>query len=582
MIHPGRGILPAGRSTTLGAAILMLVSALAVGPRGLHAQEQPVGRLELRADPEIEEMIDDLRDEIPRRMEQQGLPGLAIALVDRDGIVWAEGFGTTERAGGRPVTTKTMFNIQSMSKTVSATGVLAAVRDGLVDLDEPITTYLPGFSVHSRFEENPASRMTLRHLLSHRAGFTHEAPMGNNYNPSYPSWDEYIRSISDTWLRYPVGERYSYSNLGVDLAGYILQTVSGRPFPDYMATTLFSPLGLTRSSMDWSVIRADGNRAVGHSNGFDDVPLEYGLIPSGGFNGSVEDVAEFVRFHLNEGRVGDGQLIARSILEEMYTIQFAVEGQVQGYGLGLGKYLRYGDYFYSHNGGGFGFLSHMAWYPAWGVGVVVLTNSTDNNLTSGFPFQVMSRVLQATLGRVPPEVRPFPDLEPGNISDDRQARLAGHYIGRSIEMSLELEENGDARVRVGNQSVPLHFLGPASAFADSPEGRIRIRFSLDETGRPRFLEMAHNGQSADYNGGPADGPGPDKPEWSVYEGEYTHSVWDQQTRRISLHKRDGTLFFNELRLEEYLPGLFFSSTGEALDLRGPVPTWRNIRLEKVR
>jgi CubicO group peptidase (beta-lactamase class C family) len=565
----------AGRSVVVVAAVVTLLVSCEPVPPG-RAQEAPKP-LDLRNDPEIADVIEDLREEIPRRMAQQDLPGLAIALVDRDGIVWAQGFGTTQRDDGRPVDTETMFNIQSMSKTVTATGVLTAIRDGLVDLDEPITTYLPEFTVHSRHAEQPERRMTLRHFLTHRAGFTHEAPMGNNYDPSYPSWGEYIESISDTWLRYPVGERYSYSNLGVDLAGFILQTVSGIPFPEYMARHVLEPLGLERSSMDWDVIRADGNRAVGHAEGFDEVPLEYGLIPSGGFCGSVKDVAEFVRFHLNEGSVGNRQLIPRSILEEMYTIQFPVDGQVQGYGLGLGKYLRFGDYYLGHNGGGFGFLSHMAWYPQFGVGVVVLTNSTDNNLTGGFPVQVMSRVLRATLGRVPPEVRPFPDLEPVRISSERQRRLAGHYIGRGLEMSLELEEGG-ARFRVGNRSAPLRFLGPAEAFADSPEGRIRIRFSLDATGRPVYLEMAHNGQSADYNGGPADPPGPDRPEW----GEYSHSVWGQQTRRIRLHRRNGYLYFDELRMEEYLPGFFFSSTGEALDLRSPVPTWRNIRLRKAR
>lgn len=569
------------RTRSTAAVVLTLLASLVVLRQGLTAQHPSQESLDLRENPEIERVIEGVRAEIQQLMNEQDLPGLAMALLDREGIVWAEGFGTTERDGGRPVDTETMFSIQSMSKAVSATGVLAAVRDGLVSLDEPITTYLPEFTVHSRHEESPERRVTLRHLLSHRAGFTHEAPMGNNYDPSFPSWDAYIRSISDTWLRYPVGERYSYSNLGVDLAGYILQTVSGKRFPDYMAESVFEPLDLKRSSMDWKVIREDGNRAIGHSEGYDKVPLEYGLIPSGGFYGSVEDVAEFVRFHLNEGRVGDRQIIPRSILGEMYSIQFPMEGQIQGYGLGLTKYLRYGDCFYTHTGAGFGFRSHMSWYPQYGVGVVVLTNSTDNNLTVGFPYQVMNRVLQATIGEVPPQIQAYDDLEPVEIGIAQQQRLAGQYIGRGFRLLIEVDDLGTATVRVLGQSLPLRFLSPDEAFTDAQDGRSLFRFSLDDGGRPVYLELVNDGQSFDFNGGPNDPPGPDKPEWSTYEGEYTYTVWGQRTVSNDLHRQDGYLYFNDLRLQEHLPGLFFSSTGEVLDLRGPVPTWRNIRLTKV-
>ena len=100
----------------------------------------------------------------------------------------------------------------------------------------PITTYLPGFTVHSAFEAHPERRITLRMLLSHTAGFTHEAPLGNNYEPEPGDFDAHVRSISDTWLRFPVGTGYAYSNLGIDLAGYILEQVSNKPFPASCAT----------------------------------------------------------------------------------------------------------------------------------------------------------------------------------------------------------------------------------------------------------------------------------------------------------------------------------------------------------
>jgi hypothetical protein len=266
----------------------------------------------------------------------------------------------------------------------------------------------------------------------------------------------------------------------------------------------------------------------------------------------------------------------------MYSIQFPAANQVQGYGLGLVKAPGYGDVVFTHGGGGFGFLSHMSWYPQFGIGIVVLTNSTDHSLTGGFPGQVVDRVLRAAMAEVPKDDQPFEHLAPVEIGIDEKRRLAGEYFGRGFGVEIEVEDGGQATARVGNQSMPLRFLGTEEAFADTPEGRTRVRFSLDAEGRPVYLEMVNNGQSADYNGGPYDPPGPDKAEWTRHEGEYTYTVWGQRTASNELYRQDGYLYFGRLRLQEHLPGLFFSSTGEALDLRGPLLTWRNIRLTKVR
>ena len=230
----------------------------------LSPQAAKAKNFEIRNDVEIESIIEEYKSKIPKLMKKDCLPGLSIALVDKYGVVWSKVYGFTDRKKKKPVTPDTIFSIQSMSKTFTATGVMVAVQDGLVDLDAPITTYIPNFRVNSRFEINPQEKMTLRHLLSHRAGFTHEAPIGNNNYPDFPSFEAHIESISDTWLRYPVGQRYCYSNLGIDLAGYILQVVSGKPFVQYMKEEVLGPIGMKNSSFDWNAIRNSENRAIGH------------------------------------------------------------------------------------------------------------------------------------------------------------------------------------------------------------------------------------------------------------------------------------------------------------------------------
>src|SRR6266508_2279241 len=216
---------------------------------------------EVVASDAIADIIEQYRQEIPQRMQQENVSGLAIAVVDDHNILWAEGFGYTDWNRRTPITPDTLFSIQSMSKSFTATAAMFAVQDGLVDLDEPITTYLPDFHVNSIFEEHPEQKITMRMLLSHTAGFAHEASYGSSYDHPAYSFEKHIASISDTWLKFPVGTRYSYSNLGIDLAGYILQVRSGMPFIQYVQEKVLDPLGMKDSTLDVNRIRSTATRA---------------------------------------------------------------------------------------------------------------------------------------------------------------------------------------------------------------------------------------------------------------------------------------------------------------------------------
>jgi CubicO group peptidase (beta-lactamase class C family) len=139
-------------------------------------------------------------------MAEQDIPGFAVAVVDDTGVLWSEGFGFTDNDHNTPITPDTIFSIQSTSKTFTAVAVLLAVQEGLLDLDTPITTYLPDFTIHSIFEEHPERTITLRMLLSHTAGFTMEAPVGNNFDLGPVSFEDHVKTISDTWLRFQLAQ----------------------------------------------------------------------------------------------------------------------------------------------------------------------------------------------------------------------------------------------------------------------------------------------------------------------------------------------------------------------------------------
>jgi len=327
---------------------------------------------------DIDVIVEKYRAVIQEQMRKQGIPGFAIALVTDEKVLWAEGLGCTDRTCLTQVTKDTPFSIQSMSKSTTATAVLLAVQDGLLDLDAPISTYLPDFTVNSIFDERPQDIITLRMLLSHTSGFTHEAPVGNNNDLEPGTWETHITSISETWLKFPVGQGYSYSNLGIDLAGYILEQKVEMPFQVYAKTHLFEPLKMQNSTFDIEEIEMLENRAFGQSGIFHQIPPVTPMMPSGGAYASVDDMARYVQFHINRGSFAGQPLLEPQLIEQMYVPHFQAS-KANNYGLGL--YISQGRYDaikLLHDGGGFGFMSQMVWYPDLKIGVVWLSNSQEN------------------------------------------------------------------------------------------------------------------------------------------------------------------------------------------------------------
>lgn len=308
--HASRG-LPAAVKAAVGAA---LVCGLATSVVLLGSSPA------LAADDAASTVIARYRARIPELMGEQRIPGLAIALVDADQVLWVEGFGHLDGPDSAPVTADTIFSVQSMSKLFTATAVMQSVAAGRLDLDEPITTYLPEFTVHSAFELHPERSITLRMLLSHTAGFTHEAPVGNNNELDPGDFDAHVRSISDTWLRFPVGSGYAYSNLGIDLAGYILERVEEKPFAEIMRDSLLGPLGMTNSTFDRAMIRSTADRAVGHIDPYPDPPLDVPMTAAGGLYSSAADLARFLRFELNDGSIDGRAALDPKWMEEMRTV----------------------------------------------------------------------------------------------------------------------------------------------------------------------------------------------------------------------------------------------------------------------
>lgn len=537
------------------------------------------------------QIVKELQANLPAWIKEKDVPGVAVAVVDDKDILWQGVYGYTTRAKEKPITPQTLFSIQSMSKSFTALAVLMAVQDGLLDLDRPITEYLPDFTVHSRFEENPERKMTLRHLLAHRAGFTHEAPVGGNFDSRPHTFAEHILSISDTWLRYPVGYRYSYSNLGIDLAGWILEKKSGVPFAKYVRDKVLAPLGMNDSTLDVEAILKAEDRAVGHvapsmkvAGG---IPVEVPMVPAGGLYTNIVDMARYLMFHINKGRAGEAQLLKKDLVEAMHTVQFPEKHERSGYGLGLVSSHIGPQVYLTHGGGGYGFISYMAMYPGLKLGVVVLTNAEQNSVT-GPVSNLVNKIIQD--GIAPPgrelEIPTVDTKNPVPVTDARVQRLAGSYAG---DAALGTKD-GAFGITLAKQFYPLAF------YADGGEvvglfgkySELRAMPPLGEGEPGTIIVMNRLTGTCEYYDfhkpePVADKPGPNKPEWKPFLGTYKTLTWGRTFGfLVNIAVGDGYLTFNGTRCREHLPGLFFTYDGEALDFRGTVATFRNILLIRTR
>jgi CubicO group peptidase (beta-lactamase class C family) len=535
---------------------------------------------------DLQPVIARARREIGEIMARDAIPGAAAALVQGGEAVWTEAFGQTRAEGGRPIDPHTLFSLQSTSKNITAVAVMIAVQRGLLDLDAPITRYLPAFTVPSRHEAAPQEKITLRLLLSHRAGFTHEAPVGGNWEAEVSAYESFsfeahAESISRTWLRYPVGRRYAYSNLGIDLAAFILGQACGTSFADALKALVFDPLGMAVTSCDPDVYAANANRAIGHQPGMPAVPVRVPMQAAGGVCSNVVDMARFAAFHLGRGTLDGVEILRRELWEEMHRLSFGGYPYALGVALrpvyvGSGPVTRYG-----HNGGGFGFGSCFYYCPDHQLAWIVLFNGqTTAGPPAPFDNVALRPALEAALGKSAPRAAPTDPVVKPDAAD--LAPFAGSYIAGFSRLSVRQDDHGLALRAPGEAEYSrLAFVAPDRAYlAEGPSAPHGVQFH-PAAGLEAARLVFDSGLEFDLNDGPDDPPGTIGDAYNALLGDYAVIQWGVSALAAPLHKKNGYLYLGSMRLTEHSPGLLFTADGEAVDLRGPFPTLANIVLHRA-
>ena len=310
------------------------------------------------------------------------------------------------------MTADTPFLISGLSKLITSTVVMLAVQEGLVSLDEPITTYLPEFKINSRYEEHPERKITLRRLLDCTAGLPLEAPLGNYFEPaSTASFEDHVKSVYGSWLVCGAGTGFSYGSVSSDLAGYVIQRVSGKPFEQYVKEKVFVPLGMPNSTLDRKEILKNKDRAIGHMMGVDALPAVCPGLASGGMYSTARDYTRMIQLHINRGTL-DGRRILDESLADAIHKPVGIVGRDPNvyYGMGIHIDKRHPErteQLLWHDAVGFGFMSLMHWYPEYGIGAVVLTNRMPHPVLAELSLTLTDRLTKEKL-----VAKRFPQPEP--------------------------------------------------------------------------------------------------------------------------------------------------------------------------
>ena len=325
-------------------------------------------------------------------LAQDGLVGASLGLVTTAGLDRIATFGMAELPGAgeaERVDSATIYHWASITKTFTAISIMQLRDRGLIDLDDPIVTYVPELrSVHTSY--GTMNDVTIRHLLSHSAGFRGGTwPWGGNepWHPHEPTeWSQLVSMMPYTRLHFAPGTEFNYSNPGIIFLGRVIEAVTGDVFEAYVDKNIFRPLGMRRAYFDgtpWHLqahrsnhywIGENGPRAGGRD-------FNTGItVSNGGLNAPLDDMARYVSFLLggSPGSSAPGEVLARASLEEMWrTVVPIGEGELGAESMGLSFFLYDGPRgrLVGHTGTQLAYYSFMIFDPAAGVGVIGAFNS---------------------------------------------------------------------------------------------------------------------------------------------------------------------------------------------------------------
>jgi len=418
----------------------------------------------------------DFEEYVNKAIKDWEVPGVAIAIIKDDKIVFAKGFGVRELNKAAPVDEHTLFAIGSSSKAFTAASIAMLVDEGKLKWDDPATKYLPGLQL---FDPYSTRELTITDLLSHRSGLARGDLVwyASDYDRS-----EILRRVRYLKPSWSLRSRFGYQNIMFLAAGQIIPSITGKTWDDFIRERIFTPLGMKSSNASIRAFAGATNVATPHSRLDEKVQAVSwrnidNIAPAGSINSNVEDMAQWVRLQLGGGSYEGRRLISAAAIKEMQTPQTVIriegaqaslypEAHFLNYGLGwfLSDYR--GRKLVEHGGAIDGMRAEVAMIPEEKVGLVILTNLHGCIL----PQALMYRIFDFYLGAPPRDwsaemLKVTKRLEEQGQAAEKKAE-AERVKGTSPSLALEKyagafqsDMYGEAKIALENQKLVVHF-GP--------------------------------------------------------------------------------------------------------------------------
>ena len=326
-----------------------------------------------------------------KSLKEWDVPGMSIAIVKDGKVIFSKGYGIAEVGKNVPTNSNTLYAIASNSKAFTATAIAMMAKEGKLSLDDKVRKHLPWFELYDPFVSADA---TITDLLCHRIGFRTFGGDAIWYLSDDLSAEQIVRRARYLQPSYPFRAGYGYSNVMYITAGEVMRAVTGKPWGDIIQERIFNKLGMDRSVPSGKYIEAKGNFATPHAlvDG-KHVPIEWEnwdtIAAMGGIVSSVEDMAKWMIFNLNNGVWKGDTLLTVALRNKLWTPHnsFTVDNtddkfdtHFAGYGLGWSLTDYKGKMRVGHTGGYSGMLSLVTMIPDEKLGVVILTNGMKGGL----------------------------------------------------------------------------------------------------------------------------------------------------------------------------------------------------------
>jgi CubicO group peptidase (beta-lactamase class C family) len=391
------------------AVRLLIASLLLIPPilRGQFALALPVHSAAAGyADVQISEQ-DQIDAYLQARMQTANIPGLALGVVRGDEVIYLKGYG---RAGpdGRAVTPQTPFIIGSLSKSFTALAVMQLVEAGQIDLDAPVTQYLPWFRTA---DPAASAQITVRHLLNQDSGLpVYEGRRGlSDDNQDDAALENGVRQLATVTLSHPAGQAFEYANENYTTLGLIIQSVTGRSYEEVMRAKVLAPLQMRHSAAALSDLAAQ-DLAAGHRYWLwwrvaFDAPYPRRQTPAGFLISSAEDMSHYLIAQLNGGTYDGQQVLSPEGVATLHA-PGARMGTTSAYAMGWAVHDQAGSPRIDHSGDVSNFHANLLLLPDQKIGIVILMNVNGFNHAAALnvPIEGVAAILQGH--GVSPEVDP--------------------------------------------------------------------------------------------------------------------------------------------------------------------------------